>query len=310
MLKIIIRGLFALPFMALIGLGVHFLLQQQHTVEALSEQTTATVTGKQVVRRSGRSTDNKGRSRHTTYYRPVVSYQFEVGDRAFTSDRIFPHDFEIGGGLGGLSAKAPLDGFAVGQETTAYYNPDDPSQACLIRRPSFGSYVMVLGGTVALGLILGTLRVQDDAKRLRGQVTAALWYIVGLGAAWHYWSLAGMDSGGVAALLFTLYAVLGLFPLSAAVGGSKSSTLAARLHAGALGFLVGAFVGLWVGLGLCIASIWFFRASATFGVRCQGYGIAIPAMVCLLIGLFAKGDATQGEEEEDEEEPAAQSLGR
>ena len=304
MVKVIIRGLFALLFTALLGLGGHLTLKKQQEVEAFSEQTTATVTGKQIVSRSKRSG-----GKTTVYHRPVVSFQYQVEGQTFTSHQIFPHEFEVGGGLGRLSAKAPLDAFEVDQETKAYYNPDDPSHACLIRRPSLGCYAIVLGAMVALSLTLGTWPVQksdENAKRRKGLALAALWYLVGLAAASHYFHLAGAHCAGEALLLFGLYMVLGLFPLSAAAGGNKSSKLAGRLQAGALGSLIGAFVGIWVGLGLCFVSMRFFRANAAFGVRCMGYGIAVPAALLLFLGLFAHRDAAQDEDGEEQEQPTAQ----
>lgn len=297
-MRVIITGLFVLLFTALIGLGWHLILKEQETVSALSEQTTATVVGKQVVTESNRTGEEID-----IYFRPVVSYQFQVGDRTYSGNRIFPRDAAAGGNLGSIFARAPLEGFEVGQEAKAYYNPDDPDQACLIRRPAFWSYGIVLAATVALGIALATFRVEeDDAKRLKGQGITALWYLVGLSAAVHYSHLAGAHRAGLASLLFGLYMVLGLFPVSAALGGAKSSKLAGLVQSGALGSAIGAFVGFWVGLALCYVAVAFFHASATFGLRCMGYGVAVPAAACLLMGLFAKGNATPGEKKEDQPE--------
>jgi len=285
MMKSIMRGLLALLFSALMGLGVHLILKEQESVSALSEQTTATVVGKQVVKES-----NRTGGEIYIFYRPVLSYRYQVGERTYSGSRVFPEDFAVGGNLGHVFVRAPLEAFEVDQETKAYYNPDDPSQVCLIRRPAFWSYGIVLGATVALSIVLATFPAQDDnASRLKGQMITALWYVVGLATAVHYSRLAGAHCAGLASLVLGLYMVWGLFPVSAALGGAKSSALAGRLQSGALASVIGAFVGLWVGLALGYGAVALFHASATFGLRCMGYGIAVPAAACLLIGFLAKG---------------------
>jgi len=304
MVKRIIRGLFALSSMALVGLGGHLTLKQQRRVEALSAETTATVLGKQVIRRSVRTSGGT-----KVYARPIVSFQFQAEGRTFASDRVFPHDFEVGGGMGSVFAKAPLDGFEVDQETKAHYNPNDPDQACLIRRPSVEPYVLVLGAMIALSFVLATWPLRqtqsNEVNRRKALLIAVLWHTMGLASVAHYFYLAGLDYGGEALLLFGLYTVLGLFPVASVLRKSKSVELAGRLQGAALGYLIGTFFGFWLGFAAYLLLVGRFRASATVGLRCMGYGMAIPAGLLLIVGLVVRGNQASGEDEGSQEEGAA-----
>ena len=300
MAKRIILGLLALLFVGLIGLGGHFALKQQRRVKAFSAKTTATVLGKQVVMRSQRSGGET-----TCYHRPVVTFRFQAQGRTFSSSSIFPHDFEVGGN--NLFAKAPLEKFEIGQETTAYYNPNDPKQACLIRRPSFNPYALILGSTIALGMVVMVLLAtwplppQSAVKRLRALSIAVLWHAIGLASVVHYFYLAGLDYGGETLLLFGIYTQLGLFPIGAALNLAGNPVQGAALLS-----LFGTFFGFWVGAAVAFVAGRFFRASATLMLQCMGYGMAIPAVLLPIVGLFVKGDASRGEDEGGQEEGAAQ----
>ena len=299
MVKRIILGLLALSFMGLIGFGGHLAIKQQRRMESFSAKTTATVLGKQVVRRSQRSG-----GKTTCYHRPVVTFRFEVQGRTFSSSSIFPHDFEVGGNS--LFAKAPLEKFEVGQETTAYYNPDDPKQACLVRRPSFNPYLLILGSMVALGMFVNAWPLPQphsaELKRSKALLIAALWHTIGLASVVHYFHLAGLDYGGETLLLFGIYTQLGLFPIGAALNLAGNPVQGAALFS-----LFGTFFGFWVGAAVAFVAGRFFRASATLMLQCMGYGMAIPAVLLLIVGLlFARGDEPHGEGEGSQEEGAAQ----
>ena len=302
MAKRIILGLLALLFVGLIGLGGHFALKQQRRVKAFSAKTTATVLGKQVVRRSIRTSGET-----TCYHRPVVTFRFQAQGRTFSSSSIFPHEFEVGGNLGSIFAKAPLERFEVGQETTAYCNPNDPKQACLIRRPSFNPYALILGSTIALGMVVMVLLAawplppQSAVKRLRALSIAVLWHAIGLASVVHYFYLAGFDYGGHALLLFGIYTLLGLFPIGAALNLAGNPVQGAALVS-----LLGTFFGFWVGAAVAFVAGRFFRVSATLMLQCMGYGMAIPAVLLPIVGLFVKGDGSRGEDEGGQEEGAAQ----
>jgi len=300
MVKRIIRGLFALGFMALIGLGGHFVLKQQRRVESLSAETTAIVLSKQIISRSKHTGGTSGKT--TCYHKPIVHFRFEVQDRTFSSTSIFPHDFEVGGMM--VFTRAPLDKFEVDQETKAYYNPDDPKQACLVRRPSWEPYAGVLGSMIALCIVLATWPLQQTqgsaARRWKALLIAVLWHAVGLAVAGHYFYLAGLDYGGGALLLFGFYTLLGLMPVGTVLRESKSSDLAGRLQGAVMASLFGTLFGFWVGFAANYLAA-FFRASATVRIRCMGYGMAIPAVLFLIVGLlFAKESEPNGEGEADE----------
>jgi len=74
-----------------------------------------------------------------------------------------------------------------------------------------------------------------------------------------------------------------------------------RCNGGALGSCSERSLAYGGGLAFCHVAVGFLHASATSGVRSISYGIAIPVVVCLLVRLFTKGNATQREDEQDEE---------
>jgi len=306
MVKRIIRGLFALGFTALVGLGGHFVLKQQRRVESLSAETTAIVLSKEILSKYVRTSGTS--STPTRSEKPIVNFRFEVQDRTFSSTSIFPHDFALGG-MKALT-RAPLDRFEVDQETKAYYNPDDPKQACLVRRPSWEPYAGVLGSMIALCIVLATWPLQQTqgsaARRWKALLIAVLWHAVGLAVAGHYFYLAGLDYGGGALLLFGFYTLLGLMPVSTVLREFKSSESADRLGGGVLFSLIGTFCGIWLGFAASYVA-GHLHASATVKARCMGYGLAIPTVLFLILGLlFAKRIEPSGEDDGSQEEGAAQ----
>jgi hypothetical protein len=95
------------------------------------------------------------------FHRPVVEFRYEVQGQEFTSKTIFPDMFKIGGNLGRVAARAPLDRFKKGQQVTAYYIPESPEVACLNRQPSVLPYLFVAGsnyGGAALALLSSPAR--------------------------------------------------------------------------------------------------------------------------------------------------------
>jgi len=106
-----------------------------------------------------------------------------------------------------------IDRFQVGQRLTAYYNPERPSDAFLLKRPSFGPYFMLMVGTVLL--FFGAACAESQAKRenwaLETRSIALIWHGAGLVVFGPYFLLAGRESGMIAVLCAVGYFAFGVF---------------------------------------------------------------------------------------------------
>lgn len=89
-----------------------------------------------------------GEQTYHTAYKPRVLYEYEVGAKTFTSDRI-----NFGFVLGGTSerqAKRLAGRYRRGDEVTVYYNPRMPEEAVL-RRTASGTLLFVILAATFLG---------------------------------------------------------------------------------------------------------------------------------------------------------------
>ena len=87
-------------------------------------------------------------------YRPVVEYRYQVDDRPYTSTRTLP----IAESRSGKWAHRVIDRFTVGNTYTAWYDPEAPSQAFIVRSRSIIAPVFALiGALVTLGGCLGVV---------------------------------------------------------------------------------------------------------------------------------------------------------
>ena len=280
-------GICVLFCVAIAGFGVHQVLEQQRQVTAYSAKTTAVVLERRL---EGHWTGHGyGASRGTYVSEAVLKFRYEVQGQQFTSNSVFPGGPREGAGgyLGERFALAVLERFQIGEETTAHYNPANPMEACLIRRPSFIPYLIVLLPTIVASGILAYLW-RSSQRQAIGRRIAAPWHVVGLAGTGHYVYLAGADHAGGALVLLGVYTQLGLIPVAFAMPDSKSSEFARRIKSAIGCSLFGTFVGIWLGLAVGWAARAFFSASATVSLSCWGYGIAIPAALLFLLGLFMK----------------------
>jgi len=279
-------------FLAAAGFGVHLALEEQRLILSFAAPTTATIIEARLERHE-RTLTQRVRPGHNQpmrsrfVYEPVVRYRFEVEGRQFTGANILPNPVRIGGNLGYLVAKAPLERFEAGQQTHAYFNSDNPSSACLIRRPSMMPYLVVLGTVIAasiLATVFGKSHRTGFEQRKVGWIAAG-WLLIGLAAAAHYFWLAGSDYGGVALTLFALYLQVGLVPVMSAMPASASCRFV-EWAKGAIGSsLFGSFIGFWLGLLIGWVAMAVFSTSVTTFLRCWGYTIAISSGLFVLLSF-------------------------
>lgn len=67
---------------------------------------------------------------------PVIKYSYQVNDTTYSGSNYTVPDPQP---MKSSQVDEILSEFPVGQDVTAYYNPQDPSQACLAKRDSKGT---------------------------------------------------------------------------------------------------------------------------------------------------------------------------
>jgi hypothetical protein len=105
---------------------------------------------------AGRSAERQARS-FEVRRAPVADQLFPNGGgvmRIALGHSVFRSPYVIGGNIGSAFVRATVDRFEIGQETPLYYQPDNPTEACLIRRPSLYVYLVILGPVIPLRLVL------------------------------------------------------------------------------------------------------------------------------------------------------------
>jgi hypothetical protein len=219
-------------FVLVIPLAASFLFvnplldaQRQRTVNRTSVPVEATVLSAQVTQFHG--------SHGAIHYRPEVKYQYKVGEKTFRSEQ-----------LAALSAWGTKDwaNAVVARHNTnmvakAYYQPEDPSHAILLRICSFQPYFEMLQGAfcAACSFFL-IMRIWQEERRqpvpaamggfeifpvsgerqrlLVAQGCTSLWYGLGGLTVVHYFlSRPGPYPEGQL-VCFGVFAMLGLIPLS------------------------------------------------------------------------------------------------
>ena len=284
--------------LAVAGLGVYLVLQQQRRVLAFSETTQATVLSKRVedhVRRQG-----------NTYhqYEPVVKFRYEVQGRQFTSDRVFP---VLQGDIH-LSPNAArryrelLERFEAGDETTAWYIASDPAEACLLRRPSYLPYFVILLPVMAASVLVAMFWPASPGQK--GLWIAVVWHSAGFTSAAHYFALAGEHYAGAALVGLGVYTQLGLVPLAFALPSSEASDVARRLKLAIGCSLFGSFAGIWVGwlagwLAVMVSDQRFVRGPWI------GYGMVVSAALFAMLGFAScPADERKGRKRRGTDKPS------
>jgi hypothetical protein len=239
--------------LAILGFGIHLVLEEQRQVMSFSATTTAVVLNKHVKVQTFEDYEYGPQNS----FEPVVAFRYEVHGQQFTGNSVFRSPFVIAGNGGAAFVRATVDRFEIGCEVPAYYRPDHPAEACLIRRPSLYVYLVVLGPVIILSLVVSVWPLRRAGSvpnhRRKGRWIAALWHVAGLAGVAHYFCLAGADYTAWAPWLFGIYTYVGLIPVAAALPSSGHAQRAK--DAIELSF-AGAFVGLCLGGGAgCLADL-------------------------------------------------------
>lgn len=268
----------------LLAVGIVLTLLHTRHLASYSARTTGTVIGTSLV--PVRRDHSRPQDRHTgNALRPVVKYRYEIDGQQWTSDTIFMEPFHLGGNLGRLYAKSVLEKFSKEQTVTVYFNPEMPSEACLIHQPVLFYYLFNLGLVAAGGLVLlvrGTQTNSSSPEKIRGLARSLsfVWYSVGAAAVAHYLMISHSLPSGGAWFWGILYCQLGLFPLSFCWDPDGVQRWGARLRTTATLSLIGTFLGFWLGLALGML-VAYFTSSASWGITLIG---VTPPLLAVALG--------------------------
>jgi hypothetical protein len=184
-------------------------------------------------------TSHRG-SRHGSTYSPAVTYEYDVDGTHYTSNNVL---IEESSTSDYSRAQDIVNKYRAGQTCEAFYNPQNPQDAFLVRARTFIPYGMILFPmvllTVGLAVVLeafgflgasdpanvrepdGWIRVCPNtsmASRRRGTlILSTWWYGVGALTLGHYFSVAGADTITAAYVAGAVYATLGLLVLVPAI---------------------------------------------------------------------------------------------
>lgn len=75
------------------------------------------------------------------HYRPVVTYQYEIGGQTYASNRtgVIPMNYDQ------KTAQKKLDAFPMGSALTVFYNPENPEEALLNPSKTTANIFLIIG---------------------------------------------------------------------------------------------------------------------------------------------------------------------
>jgi len=95
-------------------------------------------------------------------YEPVVVYRYRVGDRSYTASRVTP----LRESRSGSWARRVAGRYEVGSTYTAYYDPENPADAYLLRSRSVIPWAFVAFSVVGLAFIAVGIRGTREMTRM------------------------------------------------------------------------------------------------------------------------------------------------
>jgi hypothetical protein len=135
-----------------LGLGVTMLAKEQRRL-AVFLPVTATVLSSRVDEHS----DSDGST-----YEPVVVYRYRVNDREYTASRVTP----LAESRSGRWASRVTARYQVGSTYTAFYDPENPSEAFLLRTRSVIPWAFVAIPLVGLLMIAAGIRSSGESEKM------------------------------------------------------------------------------------------------------------------------------------------------
>jgi len=155
-------------------------------------------------------------------------------------------------------------------------------------------YLVILGPVIVVAVV-GCFWPSPQAagvefKRRKARWIAALWHVVGLAAAGHYFNLAGADYSAGALGLFGLYTQFGLIPVAVALPASESSEVARRAKSSIILSIAGTCGGFFLGMLTGYVVGWVSGQGLLFVIQWMGYSVAIGATLGAVLGQLTAKD--------------------
>lgn len=221
-------AIFTIIPLIFVGVGYHLVQKQHHKISTF-EPVSAEVKGTSI--ETVRSRDSEGRTR--TSYKPIVNYTYVINGRQYSSGIVTPLDET----MSHSSASDVINSYRKGQRIEAYVNPDDPTDAFLLREYTFFPYIFLLFPMLFLAIAAGVgigatqwrrplepqpslgewyevrpvRRLKD--KRNAALIVAATWQAFGYLGYGHYFRVAEAPYGWLAVISTGVYVGLGLVPV-------------------------------------------------------------------------------------------------
>lgn len=147
-------GLYLMGAFCSLFLGVGgIMLVKEHRRLTLYQPVTATVLSTRVEEHS----DSDGST-----YEPVVVYRYRVNEREYTASRVTP----LTESRSGRWARRVTSRYEVGSEYTAFYDPQDPSEAFLMRSRSIIPWAFLVIPLMGMAFIVAGIRGSYESERL------------------------------------------------------------------------------------------------------------------------------------------------
>ena len=146
-------GLYLMGAFCSLFLGVGgIMLVKEHRRLTLYQPVTATVLSTRVEVHS----DSDGST-----YEPVVVYRYRVNEREYTASRVTPLEESRSGGW----ARRVASRYEVGNEYTAFYDPQDPSEAFLMRSRSIIPWAFLVIPLMGMAFIVAGIFGSYESER-------------------------------------------------------------------------------------------------------------------------------------------------
>ncbi len=175
---------------------------------------------------------HKGKHNTSYSYLPVIRYHYKVKGKEYVSDQYTPIPYSVSDYS---QAKLIINNFKVGQTITAYINPKNPKEACLVKEYYFTPYFFALLGVLifvigSLTIFLGIRRIRpakymgngwygfspirplSDKLRM-AYFVALIWFAAGIGVLGHYFWSAPKPYSLDVYMLSGIYGILGLIAI-------------------------------------------------------------------------------------------------
>ena len=296
------------------GFGVFPIWLQHHRITTYLP-TNATVISTRVETESSRSArpGDSLQSHPMASYVPVVEYRYQVGVVSYTSDSVFPIRAAINSRRW---AKQIVNQFNEGETIKAFYNPEDPTEAFLLKPYRFIHHAIVLGAVAGTCLIwwgIG-IRWRQGQNRQASLVLAGFWYSVGLAVCGQYFCSVQPPYQTLPLAGTAVYMTLGLLPVAGTlphqgIWGKLRSLIFGSVSFIMIGLVAGALIGLLVGVLVGAAAKVIFGKSlggylwgayGALGGVVVGLALAVASAVYDGIGPASRGKENVGDETKDE----------